>query len=485
MAIDALGQAKLVKEGKISSRELVEESLQKIEQLNPKLNAVINRRSKAALKEAQNVDITAPFAGVPLLLKGLGQSLAGEPATAGAQLLKNNRARQTDNFVRSLQQAGFIIIGQTNTPEFGFKNVTDPVLYGPTRNPWNTEYSPGGSSGGAASALASGMVTLAAGSDGGGSIRIPASFSGLIGLKPTRGRIPVGPGSWRGWQGAAINFALTRSIRDTAALLDALQVVQPAAPFQTPLFTKGFLHESTLPLANNFRIGYTTTSPVGTPVSPDAKNAVMEAVAFLRQEGIAVKKVKNPLDGQKLMRGYYIINAGETASMFAEMESSSGKEIKISDVELVTWVIHQAGLSLDAVDYSQTLSQWDQASYEADKMYDDYNLYLTPTTATTAPKINQALISAELIAKMKKATQLDKKERLQLVYDFFESSLELTPFTQQANITGQPAISLPTYVSHEGLPLGIQFIARKGAESTLLQIGNLFEKNGKFKMLRK
>ncbi len=203
MTIDALGQAQLVKTGICSSSELVEESLQKCAQLNPpQLNAVIHTRAKKALLEAKAVNKEALFAGVPLLLKGLGQNLAGEPATAGARLLQYNIAQQTDFFVRRLQQAGFIIIGQTNTPpEFGFKNITDPLLYGPARNPWNTDYSPGGSSGGAASALAAGMVTLAAGSDGGGSLRIPASFTGLIGLKPTRGRVPVGPGSWRGWQG--------------------------------------------------------------------------------------------------------------------------------------------------------------------------------------------------------------------------------------------------------------------------------------------
>lgn len=483
MTIDALGQAQLVKTGICSSSELVEESLQKCAQLNPQLNAVIHTRAKKALLEAKAVNKEALFAGVPLLLKGLGQNLAGEPATAGARLLQYNIAQQTDFFVRRLQQAGFIIIGQTNTPEFGFKNITDPLLYGPARNPWNTDYSPGGSSGGAASALAAGMVTLAAGSDGGGSLRIPASFTGLIGLKPTRGRVPVGPGSWRGWQGAALDFALTRSVRDTAALLDVLQVVQPAAPFQTPLEQSGFLQAINQPLPQKLRIGYTTTSPVGTPVSVAAQKAVEEAVIFLEGQGIAVEETTDSIAGRALMQGYYIINAGETASLFADLERRAGKKVTRSEVELTTWVIYQAGLKLSAVDYSQTLSAWDQISYAADKLFEKYDLYLTPTTATTAPQIKQDLIPADLVPQMENVTALNKNERLQLVSAFFERSLALTPFTQHANITGQPAISLPTYLSARGLPLGIQFIARKGNERLLLQISKLFEENGKFKML--
>ncbi|GAJ26615.1 6-aminohexanoate-cyclic-dimer hydrolase [Liquorilactobacillus sucicola DSM 21376 = JCM 15457] len=188
MELDAVGMSEAIRSGKLDRVKLVKQSYQKIDKLNCKLNAVIYRRDKRALQEAaQFVDKGQPFAGIPLLLKGLGQSLAGERDTNGARLLQNNYAATTDNFVRRLEQAGFIIIGQTNIPEFGFKNITDPVLYGPARNPWNLQYSPGGSSGGSASAAAAGIVPLAAGNDGGGSIRIPASFAGLIGLKQREG----------------------------------------------------------------------------------------------------------------------------------------------------------------------------------------------------------------------------------------------------------------------------------------------------------
>lgn len=484
MVMDALGMSEALRDGKIDRLELIKESYQKIDQLNGKLNAVIQRRDERALREAEKfVDKGQPFAGIPLLLKGLGQNLAGEPDTNGARLLKNNYAQETDNFVNRLQKAGFIVIGQTNVPEFGFKNITDPTLYGAAHNPWNLQYSPGGSSGGSASAVAAGIVPIAAGNDGGGSIRIPASFSGLIGLKPTRGRVPVGPTSWRGWQGAAINFALTKSIRDTAALLDALQIVQPAAPFQTPLFKPGFLARIEQPFKRKLRVAYSIESPVGSTVSQEAKAAVLEVVTFLNSLGIQTNEIENPLNGPELMQSYYIVNAGETASMFQKIEQKIGRKVTSADMELTTWAIYQAGLLLSAKDYSKTLSLWDEASAVMDRLYESYDAYLTPTTAYTAPKINAELITVKSLKKMRHVTELNKDERLNLISEFFERSLKLTPFTQQANMTGQPAISLPTFVSKKGLPLGVQFIGRKGDEATLMQLGRLFERNHMFKML--
>ena len=215
--------ADLVRAKKVSSFELVSAAIEKVKAENPQLNAVIHLREKSALNEARQLtDHGQPFLGVPILIKGLGQQLAGEPDTNGNKLFQNNVAQATNNFVQALQQAGFIIIGQTNFPEFGWKNITDAKLFGPARNPWNTAVTPGGSSGGSAAAVAAGWVPLAAGNDGGGSIRIPSSWSGLIGLKPTRGRVPTGPSDWRSWQGASINFALTRSVEDSARLLDQL-----------------------------------------------------------------------------------------------------------------------------------------------------------------------------------------------------------------------------------------------------------------------
>ena len=308
--------ADMVRAKKVSSLELVSAALEKVKAENRQLNAVIHLRAESALKEArQLVDHGQPFLGVPILIKGLGQQLAGEPDTNGNKLFQNNVAQATSNFVRALQQAGFIIIGQTNFPEFGWKNITDAKLFGPARNPWNTAVTPGGSSGGSAAAVAAGWVPLAAGNDGGGSIRIPSSWSGLIGLKPTRGRVPTGPSDWRSWQGASINFALTRSVEDSAQLLDQLQTVQSAAVFQVPRFTPGFSHVLQQPM-KDIEIGYTVKSPVGTPVSDEAKQAVLDAVTFLSDQGFKCTEFTDPVDGRALMNSYYTMNAGETAAMF-------------------------------------------------------------------------------------------------------------------------------------------------------------------------
>lgn len=484
---DATTLAHLIKSKKITSYELVKETLTKIKHQNSLLNAVTHLRTEDALKEAQVIDGTndlRPFAGVPILLKGLGQDLANFPATSSSRLFKDYVATKTDNFVQAIIDAGFIILGSTNAPEFGFKNITDPTLYGPTKNPWDLAYYSGGSSGGAASALAANLIPIATASDGGGSIRIPASFSGLIGLKPTRGRVPVGPNGWRGWQGASVNFALTRSVQDTAGLLDNLQTCQPAAPFQTPLFTAGFSNVFDSLPTKKITVAYSLTSPVGTHVSQSAINAVQDAVTFLRAHHIETVQIDNPLDGIALMQSYYVVNGGETAAMFADIEHNLGRPMTLNDMELTSWAIYQAGIPLTAADYSKTLSMWDQASYLMDTFLQKFDLFLTPTTADTAPKIvGQPLINELTLTKMRHITELDKQARLDLVYEFFLTSLAITPFTQQANLTGQPAISLPTALADNGLPLGIQFTARKGQEALLLQIARLFEREQQFKML--
>lgn len=477
MAWDAIALAQQVRQGDITSEELVQQAFARIDAGNDQLNAVVSTRRAAALAEArQLIDTGQPFLGVPLLLKDLGQNLKGEPATLSSRLFKDEVAGETDNFVAALQAAGFIIIGQTNAPEFGFKNITDPVLYGKTANVWDQQRYSGGSSGGAATSVAAGFVPVAAGNDGGGSIRIPASFSGLIGLKPTRGRVPVGPTGWRGWGGATINFALTRSIRDTATLLDWLQTYQPAAPFSTPINLQGF-NDQLWDQPRELTIAYSTKSPVGTPVSSDAVQAVKDAVAFLQQQGYHVVEQTNPLDGPALMRSYYQMNGAETVAMFDEVSRQLGRPLVMNDMERLTWLIYQAGLGVTGAQYSAAISLWDTASAQMDVFHDTYDLYLTPTTAHPAPRLDNPLVDPDIDAQIDQVAQLAPADRLQLLWDYFEQELTQSPFTQQANLTGQPAISLPTHLTEKNLPLGIQFTARKGEELALLRIGRLFEQN--------
>ncbi|MFD1125663.1 amidase [Lentilactobacillus raoultii] len=469
----------LIRNHQVSRIDLVNDLLTTIKQENSQLNAVTHLWPERALKMATDFeDHGQPFAGVPILLKGLGQSFKGEIDSGSSHLLRDYIAPKTNNFVKRLLDAGLIPVGETNAPEFGFKNVTDSSLYGNAHNPWNLEYQPGGSSGGSAAAVSANWLPIAAGNDGGGSIRIPSSFSGTIGLKPTRGRVPTGPDEWRGWQGASINFAITRSIQDTAKLLDALAVVQMAAPFQVPLPEHDF--ESTLnELSKQPKIAFSTHSPVNTPVSDEAKAAVKEAVTFLENQGYAVTEAQVPVDGVQLMQTYYTMNAGETATMFANMHLDD--QTIHDNVEPLTWALNVAGKTVSAVQYSQALAFWDQVAAAMDQFTNQYDLYLTPTTAYQAPRIDQQLVSKENMAKLLNISSFSPTERLQIIWDQWLPALTISPFTQLANISGQPAISLPTYVGDNGLPIGIQVMAKKGREDLLLQVGHLFEEAQKLK----
>ena len=475
---DGLGLAKLIKEKQISPTELIEDAFEQINELNPKVNAVVRTRIEKAIMEVdKSGSIHGPFAGVPILLKDLSQSIKGEPITAGTKLLKDRIAKQDSNFVKKIREAGFVIVGQTSSPEFGLKNITEPTLYGPTRNPWNLQHSSGGSSGGASASIAAGMVPISGASDGGGSIRIPASFTGLVGLKPTRGRTPVGPGVGRQWHGAAIDFTLTKTVRDSAAMMDVLQTIQPDAAFQVPLFKGSYLKELSKPMNKRIKIAYSTKSPVGTPVSEEVVKAVHETVKWLEQQGFTVEERDNGVDGIRLMENYYIMNSGEMAADILSIEEAIGRPVTVNDIEIVTWVLRTAGQNVSAVQFTRSIAEWDTAAAQMAKFNEEYDLYLTPATAYPAPKVGELTHTSEQSAQLLKVSELKPSEQLTLVYEMFKPSLTYTPFTQLANIIGQPAISLPVHMTETGLPIGVQFMAPKGREDWLLKIGALLEQS--------
>ncbi|MBM7641786.1 amidase [Streptococcus loxodontisalivarius] len=477
---DASGLAQAVREGHLSAFELVQETIERAEEVNPTINAISSRRYEEALKEAQERDLTdLPFAGVPIFLKDLGQEQAGQVSTAGSRLFRSVVSKQSDNYVKALEKLGFIVLGRTNTPEFGFKNISDSLLQGKVNLPDDISRNAGGSSGGAAALLSAGAVSLAPASDGGGSIRIPASFNGLIGLKPTRGRIPVGPDSFRGWQGASVNFALTKSVRDTRRLLYYFQTCQMESPFILPE-----LSYQSLFMAKNkpLTIAVQTESPIGGEVSADAIAAVEAAAHFLEKAGHKIVYLdKQIIDGVEAMKTYYLMNSVETAAMFDKIEAAFGREMTLLDMELMTWAIFQSGQKIPAKDYSAALSKWDQYSHQMAVFHETYDLLLTPTTAGPAPKHDQFLLSDDLQQKLIQMAEFDQQEQQELIWEMFSESLDWTPYTQQANLTGQPSISLPTYRNEQGLSLGIQLTAAKGREDLLLQIAELFEKEGQFK----
>ncbi|HHT7802741.1 TPA: amidase [Streptococcus suis] len=475
--IDATAMAQAVNQKQVSAKELVQETIAKIEQFNPALNAVVSKQYEQALQEAETGNFQdKPFGGVPFLLKDLGQNEAGHLSTAGSRLFENYRAGHTDKLVQAFKDLGFIILGRTNTPEFGFKNISDSSLHGPVKLPLDLSRNAGGSSGGAAAAVASGMIPLAAASDGGGSIRIPASFNGLIGLKPSRGRIPVGPSSYRGWQGASSNFALTKSVRDTKRLLYHLQTYQVEAPFPLALLSEQSLFA---PRHKSLKIAYSLESPIGSPVSADAKQAVLSLLPQLEALGHQITELTSPvLDGIEVMRAYYLMNSVETAQMFDEIEAKMGRPMTVDDMEVMTWAIYQSGQTVPAKLYSKVLQDWDRYSAIMADFHQHYDLLLTPTVADVAPKLDQFTHSQEMLDRLLHTQELTMAEQQRLIWEMFADSLAWTPFTQQANITGQPSISLPTYKTPQGLPIGVQFTAAKGREDILLQLADHLEAAG-------
>ncbi|GMC12981.1 6-aminohexanoate-cyclic-dimer hydrolase [Enterococcus faecalis] len=458
----ALELATLVREKKVTSEELVKIALAITKRENPTLNAVITLREEAALTEAKALpDTGQPFLGVPLLLKGLGQSLKGESNTNGFGFLRDQVAGGTSTFVKALQNAGFIIIGQTNYPELGWKNISDSKLYGVSVNPWNPNHYSGGSSGGAGASVAAAFVPIASGSDAGGSIRIPASWTGTVGLKPSRGVII---GNSNSAKGQTVHFGLSRTVADTNALFETL-------------LTKKDLPAGHLSQAQP--IAYTTESPAGTPVSAEAKEAVAEAVAFLKDQGYTLVEVKHPVDGERLMKNYYTVAAGSAGIADFMARQKLKRPLERNDVELLTWALFQTGKNITS---EETTAAWTDIALQAqamDEFYQQYPILLTPTTAATAPSIDNPLLKPEHAAQMERIDQLSPAEQKQLIYDQWLTAFTYTPFTQQANLFGHPALSVPTYVSKEGLPLGIQFNSALNEDRTLLQLGALFENNHK------
>ncbi|GEO70127.1 amidase family protein [Levilactobacillus acidifarinae] len=465
----ALDLAQEVRTGKVTSTALVKQAIAKVKADNPQLNGVISLREDAALQEAAALkDTGQPFLGVPILIKGLGQIIKGGQNTQGLLTNKDVISGVTGTLVRNLQTAGFIVIGQTNFPEMGLLNITDSKLYGAAHSAWNTAYQPGGSSGGSATSVADGMVPLATGNDAGGSIRIPASWSGLIGLKPTQGVI-LGDSSSATAHG--VNFAETKTMADTEALFTALKNPKTATT-AAPESLKGLT------------VAYTTKSPVGTPVSADAVRAVQQAVSFLKQQGLQVKEVDPPVDGVALMKDYYLLDTSVGSLSNYLTQFYQKRAMTKDDVSPMNWGLYQASKNVTTERRAAANAEIAAAAEKMATFHQTYPLLLTPTTATTAPLVSDPAVLPADVAKLENMENIPADQQMQVIYDAWLHGLSKTPFTQQANLTGEPAISLPTYVSASGLPLGVQFNAAKGQDPLLMKVGELFEQHHQFKLLQ-
>ncbi len=475
---DGLGLAELIRKKEVSADEMVEEAIGRIERLNPNLNAVITPMFDLGRQAVRESLPDGPFTGVPFLLKDLLSAYAGVPFTWGCKALKNYIPDRDGELVTRYKRAGLVTLGKTNTPEFGLTGYTEPELHGPTRNPWNTGHTPGGSSGGSAAAVASGMTPLASGGDGGGSIRIPAACCGLFGLKPTRGRVPTGPEVGAIWQGAAVEHVLTRTVRDSAAMLDAIQGGDPGAPYVIAPPGRPYSEEIEQD-PGRLKIAFNTRSPIGTEVHPECVKAVEEAAGMLEKLGHRVEEARPEIDGIALANSYMALYFGEVAADIEAIEAITGRKAGPADVEPTTWTLGLLGRTYSAGYFVKAMREWGVASRVMGRFHQKYDLYITPTLAFPPSKIGELLPKPWELAASKVVNALGLGSILKMsgmIDKMAIENLEKTPFTQLANFTGQPAVSLPLHWTPDGLPCGVQFIAPFGDEAALFRLSAQIEK---------
>ena len=481
---DALGLAELVATGKVHPRELVEEAITRIERDNPRLNAVIHRMYDAARRVAGEAPGTgaapakAPFRGVPFLAKDLVSSWKGEPQAGGSRMLTGWVAPHDSELTTRYRKSGVIALGKTNTPELGLLPVTEPVAFGPTRNPWDTSRTCGGSSGGSAAAVAAGLVPIAGGGDGGGSIRIPASCCGLFGLKPTRGRTPLGPDHGDAWQGCAIEHVLTRSVRDSAAMLDAIAGDDAGAPYSAPAATRPFLAEVGV-APGRLKIAYTPRALIKAEVHPECARAVESAAALLRELGHDVVEEHPQFDAEAFAIDFVHMLVGETAADVADAERLVGRPARVGDFEKETMVLARLATAVSARDFALASRRIRALGRQFAGFFARHDLLLTPTLAQPPVAIGA------LAPRGAEATLIDLAQRLPVgrvlhklgaLHRIAASAWGFAPFTAPFNATGQPACSLPLHWTPDGLPVGVQLVGRFGDEATLLRVASQVER---------
>lgn len=472
---DGLGLAKLVADKQVSPRELVDEAIDRIERLNPAVNAVVHRQYERARREADGALPAGPFRGVPMLLKDLLGEQQGEPCTYSNKLLVDVRATHDSELVARLLRAGVVVVGRTNTPEFGILAVTEPALRGPARNPWDLDHTTGGSSGGSAAAVAARLVPFAHGGDGGGSIRIPAAHCGVFGLKPTRARNPTGPFVAERWGGLVVEHALTRSVRDSAALLDATQGPDLGAPYHVLPPARPYLEEVATP-PGKLRIAFTTRALFGNDMHPDNVAAVHDAAALCRELGHDVEEATPEFDKATLVRAYLTKVAAGIAYSVRVAGEKSGKTPRSSDFEPPTWLLKLIGDAVSAGDYVYLSEAAYAAARQLAGFFERYPVLLTATAARPPVPVGALALKRGELLQLEVLRRAPLKKLLLVALETMsEGSLAATPNTMLWNLTGQPAMSVPLVWNAQGLPIGTQFVGRFGDEATLFRLAAQLE----------
>lgn len=454
---DALDLAELVRKGDVRPIELVDAVIEAIER-TADLNAVVTPMFETARKRARDGVTEGPFAGVPFLLKDIRSSYKGVPTSDGSALLRNRPARYDSEIVRRHRRAGLICVGKTNTPEFGLTGTTEPHAFGATRNPWDRERTPGGSSGGAAAAVAARIVPVAHASDGGGSIRIPASCCGLVGLKPTRGRNPLGPDAGDVMNGLVVEHVLSVSVRDSAAALDATSGPDVGDPYWATPPDRPFLSAVGAP-DGQLKVAVSTESPLGSTVHQDCIDAVASAGKLLESLGHRVEEAAPEYDDWEFRRAFTAIWFSNLAASLALHVEDFGREVVESSCEPATLVFGERGAQVSGAEYVGAVAVLQAVGRRVARFFQGYDLWLTPTLATPPPPLGF----------------LHPGPSDSDVRPFASRVKEFTPFTQLANATGQPALSLPLHWNEGGLPIGVQFTARYGDEATLFRLAAQLE----------
>jgi amidase len=462
MTIDATEQARLIRDGEASPGELLEDAIARVERLNPQLNAVIHPLFEQAREEAANELPDGPFRGVPFLVKDLSCYMAGAPVHEGMRALREagHLADHDMWLARRLRQAGFVILGRTNAPELGILPTTEPVAYGATHNPWDLERSPGGSSGGSAAAVAAGLVAAAHANDGGGSIRIPASHCGLVGLKPSRGRVSLAPDFGDVMSGLVAELAVTRSVRDTAAILDAVHGPAPGDPYAAPPPLRPYVDELGAD-PGRLRVGLMTAPPGGQfATHPECVTAAEYAAALLEELGHDVERsYPNELDDPDQVASFLVRWTGGIDWNLKYWSAVLGRELGPNDVEPSTWALAEQGRSHSAGDLLRTMEHAQASSRRIAAWWGDdgFDLLLTPTCAEPPPRLGEFDAPPDNpLAPIMRA-------------------IPFATFTSTFNVTGQPAISLPLHQTPDGLPVGIQLVAAYGREDVLLRVAAQLE----------
>ncbi len=458
--LDATAQADLVRRGEVSPAELVDAAIARIEAVDPHLDAVVRERFDAARAEAAGELPDGPFRGVPLLLKDMGCHVAGEETAYGLAALRDagTRWRRTSHLAEAFRAAGFVVLGRTTVPELGTTVTTEPASGPPARNPWDTGRSTGGSSGGSAAAVAAGMVPVAHASDGGGSIRVPASECGLVGLKPNRARISHGPDVGEGWAGALIDGVVTRTVRDTAAVLDAVAGPMPGDPYPAPPLPGPLTQELGAPVTG-LRAGLLASPPDERWLDdPACRAAVQETGRLLERLGLAVDEAHPAaFFHDSFSKHFNATIAADTARLLADLEHVLGREVTDDELEPRNAYYRSVGNRMSAPDYLGTrawLGRWSRrvAAFWSEQGFD---LLVTPTVGAPPPELGWF-------------TAGGPREEGRRIGAYI-------PWTAQANVTGQPAVSLPLHTTDDGLPVGVQLVAAAGREDLLVRVAAALE----------